>query len=247
MLVSVGRMKTSAPSCRLDPGQTIALAALNALALNRTFNVGVPIYVYGDRAEFWYRILTGGARMCAFTLDGNRHVVDFLRPGDLFGVDARDTHEFSAEPIISGTTVARYRRETAERLADSDPNVAKIIRKLAFDSTFRAHRRAVILGRATALAKVGHFLLEMTDSYIGQRSEVVLPSRYDMADYLALAVETVSRALTTLREKGVIRFSSIRRVQICDRRALEWALKRNATQTAGHGWHESVPLGTGRC
>jgi CRP/FNR family nitrogen fixation transcriptional regulator len=81
----------------------------------------------------------------------------------------------------------------------------------------------LILGRATALEKVSSFLLEMVDRF---RTRPVGPvtlamSRYDIADYLAMAVETVSRALTTLREKGVIQFESVRCVQIRDRGSLE--------------------------
>jgi CRP/FNR family nitrogen fixation transcriptional regulator len=85
----------------------------------------------------------------------------------------------------------------------------------------------VILGRASALEKVSTFLLEMADRFgAGSASAVTLPmSRYDIADYLAMAVETVSRALTNLRERGVIRFAAVRSVQICSRDALERAFR----------------------
>jgi CRP-like cAMP-binding protein len=156
-------------------------------------------------------------------MDGSRRIVDFLRPGDLFGFSTQEIHQFSVEAIVSDTRVARYPRHRAELLADSDPQVAKRIRELAFESVSRVHRRMVILGRASALEKVSTFLLEMADRFgAGSASAVTLPmSRYDIADYLAMAVETVSRALTSLRERGVIRFSAVRCVQICDRDALE--------------------------
>jgi CRP-like cAMP-binding protein len=74
----------------------------------------------------------------------------------------------------------------------------------------------------TALEKVGSFLLEMADRSSGETEEAVLPmSRYDIADYLALAVETVSRALTDLKHCGAITIVDIHRVKILDRRALE--------------------------
>jgi CRP-like cAMP-binding protein len=203
------------------------LGSLEALATIRPFNRGQPIYLREDAAGFWYRIVTGAGRKSAVTLDGTRQIVDFLRPGDFFGVDAQEFHQFSVEAIVSGAKVARYPRQRAERLADSDPEVARRIRELAFESVSRVHKRMVILGRASALEKVSTFLLEMADRFgAGSAGAVTLPmSRYDIADYLAMAVETVSRVLTSLRERGVIRFAAVRSVQICDRDALEGAFR----------------------
>ena len=199
------------------------LGSLDDLAAVRLFKVDESIYNYGQTAHSWYRIVSGAARKCAFTMDGSRQIVDFLRPGDLFGFATQEIHQFSVEAIVSGTKVARYPRHRAEQLADSDPLLARPIRELAFESVSRVHRRMVILGRASALEKVSTFLLEMTDRFGAESASAVsLPmSRYDIADYLAMAVETVSRALTSLRERGVIRFSAVRCVQICDRDALE--------------------------
>jgi CRP/FNR family transcriptional regulator, nitrogen fixation regulation protein len=206
------------------PRSNMPLHPLDALAVTIRCKVGAPIYTCGEPARFWYRIVAGAARQCAFSRDGHRHIVDFLRPGDLFGFDARETHLFSVEPVVSGTTVVRYPRNQAERLVDCDPAVARQIRELAFDATLRAQRRSALMGRATAIERVSAFLLEMADGDRGAACGVVLlPSRYDIADYLSLAMETVSRVLTCLRERGVIRFAAIRNVQICNRKALERA------------------------
>ncbi len=185
---------------KVAPNIASPLGSLEALSTTTRFAVDEPIYLSGEPAEFWYRIVSGACRTCAFTFDGSRQIVDFLRPGDLFGYGAEDMHSFSVEAIVSGTTVARYPRHSAERVADFDPHVARRIRELAFESVFRVQRRMLILGRATALEKVSSFLLEMVDR-----------------------VETVSRALTSLRERSVIQFEGPRRMQIRDRRALEQA------------------------
>ena len=199
------------------------LGSLESMSSIARFAPGDLIYLSGDPADFWYRILSGACRKCAYGLDGSRQIVDFLRPGDLFGYSAQDVHSFSAEAIVSGTTVARYPRRSAERVADSDPHVARRVRELAFGSVLRAQRRLLILGRATALEKVSSFLLEMVDRFRTRPvGPVTLPmSRYDIADYLAMAAETVSRALTNLREGGVIRFDSVRCLQIRDLESLE--------------------------
>jgi CRP/FNR family nitrogen fixation transcriptional regulator len=211
---------------------TSPLGSLDELSRVSSFAVGEPIYRNGEPAEFWYRILAGASRKCAFSLYGSRQIVDFLRPGDLFGYDAVDLHTFTVEAIASGTRVARYPRGRAEQIADSDPQVARRIRQIAFESVFRVQTRMLILGRATALEKVCSFLLEMADRFRA-RSEgaVTLPmSRYDVADYLAMAVETVSRALTNLRGRGVIQFEGVRRVEICDRDALEREIESSTNE-----------------
>lgn len=199
------------------------LGSLESMSTIARFAAGDQIYLSGEPADFWYRILSGACRKCAYGLDGSRQIVDFLGPGDLFGYDAQDAHSFSSEAIVSGTTVARYPRRSAERVADSDPQVARRIRELAFASVIRVERRLLIIGRATALEKVCSFLLEMVDRFRTRLvGPVTLPmSRYDIADYLAMAAETVSRALTKLREGGVIRFDSVRCLQIRDRESLE--------------------------
>jgi CRP/FNR family transcriptional regulator, nitrogen fixation regulation protein len=124
--------------------------------------------------------------------------------------------------MIEGTAVARYSRRRLEMLAATDPQVAARVREIAFETISRLERRMLTLGRMTALEKVGSFLLEMAERSSKETEEVVLPmSRYDIADYLALAVETVSRALTDFKHRGAITFVGVHRVKILDRQALE--------------------------
>jgi CRP/FNR family transcriptional regulator, nitrogen fixation regulation protein len=193
------------------------LGSLESMSTIARFSPGELIYLRGDPADFWYRILSGACRKCAYGFDGSRQIVDFPRPGDLFGYDAQEVYAFSVEAI------ARYPRHNAERVADSDPQVARRIRELAFGAVVSVQRRLLILGRATALEKVSSFLLEMADSFrANSGGAVTLPmSRYDIADYLAMAVETVSRVLTGLRDKGAIQFDGCRRLRIRDRCLLE--------------------------
>jgi CRP/FNR family nitrogen fixation transcriptional regulator len=110
-----------------------------------------------------------------------------------------------------------------ERLADFDPRVGRLIREAAFEAISRSQARMLILGRMNALEKVGAFLIEMAErSRAGGREGILLlMSRYDIADYLGLAAETVSRALSDLRQSGVIRLEGTHRVRILDRAALE--------------------------
>jgi CRP/FNR family nitrogen fixation transcriptional regulator len=206
------------------------LAALDSLATLTRSEVGDTIYHCREQTHYWYRIITGAARKCALTADGRRQIVDFLVPGDLFGFGVRHTHHFSAEVIIPGTTIARYPRHSAEQLAEVDPQISRWIREMAFESISRLQVRTLILGRTSALARVSAFLLEWSDRCAPSRTTAVtLPmSRYDIADYLAMAVETVSRALTALRIRQVIALRGTRRLRICNRSALEQVVEGSA-------------------
>src|SRR5258707_9236586 len=108
-------------------------------------------------------------------------------------------------------------------LADADPLLGREIRQVAFLALARSQAKLLILGRITALEKVGSFILEMASRLSPERgNSVPLPmSRYDIADYLAVSVETVSRSLTDLKQRGVIKLSGTRIVRIVNRDALE--------------------------
>jgi CRP/FNR family nitrogen fixation transcriptional regulator len=201
-----------------------ASQAMECLATIVRCKMGETIYYQEGPADYWYRILSGAARKSALLADGRRQIVDFLLPGDLFGFGTREGHRFSVEVIAEGTTVARYPRRRIEMLAEANPEVGRRIRETAFDSISRLQTRMVLLGRTSALEKVCAFLLEMADRTGADppSSSVWLPmSRYDIADYLAIAVETVSRTLTELRRRGAIALSGARFVRIVDRTALE--------------------------
>jgi CRP/FNR family nitrogen fixation transcriptional regulator len=206
------------------PAATYAsLEALNEHATLIECCPGQTISRHDDPHEHWYYVIGGVARRCLVLPNGRRQIVDLLLPRDFFGVTAQERHYFTLEAVANRTLVASYARSRVEALAESDPAVAKAVRELALDAIARLQTQLVILGRTTALAKVGSFLINMDERLAhGSANGMVLPmSRYDIADYLAISVETVSRALTTLKRRGVIKFTGSRQLRIVDRAALE--------------------------
>lgn len=172
--------------------------------------------------QYLFRVLNGAVRKCLLTADGRRQIVDFLLPGDVSGFGARDDYDFSMETISAGTTIARYPRRALEDLTESDREVSRWVREMAFNSISRLQTRTLILGHTSAVARVAAFLLEWSDRCEPPEDSISLPmSRYDIADYLAMAVETVSRAFTSLRTRRVIAFRGTRDFSICSRHALE--------------------------
>lgn len=193
---------------------------MESLGTLRRYGADERIYRQGESADYWYRLVGGAARKCTHVLDGRRQIVDFLLPGDLFGFRTGDC---SVECVVANTTVVRYPRREIESLMEDDPQLAREVREFAFESIDRMQWRLVLLGRSRAMERVCQFLLEMAyRARIEPLGMVCLPmSRYDIADYLAIAVETVSRSLTTLRSKRVIAFLDTRHFRILDRKALE--------------------------
>lgn len=210
------------PNITADPGWNIP--GMERLETFVTCATDETIYRCDEPVRYWYRMVSGSARKCSMSPDGRRQVVDFLLPGDVFGFGADDVHHFSAESV-SETTIARYPRHRILELAESEMPVSRWVCEMAFEAVSRLQARTLILGHTTALARVSAFLLEWEDRYEqGTDIAISLPmSRYDIADYLAMAVETVSRAFTVLRTRRVISFCNKRRITICDRHALRLA------------------------
>jgi CRP-like cAMP-binding protein len=204
------------------PPTSDPLQALDDLAVRAPYGRGQEIYAPEDPADHWYRLVSGMSRKCAVMADGRRQIIDFLLPGEFFGLITRHEHRFAVEAVVEGTVVARFPRRRVEVLADSDPRIGRSIREAAFEAISRSQARMIILGRMSAQGKVGAFLLEMAGRSDAGPDRVFLPmSRYDIGDYLALAAETVSRTLSELRQSGAIRLEGTHKVRIMDRAALE--------------------------
>jgi CRP/FNR family transcriptional regulator, nitrogen fixation regulation protein len=189
----------------------------------RRYQAGETVYSQDEAADSWYRLITGAARKCTQLSDGRRQIVDFLMPGDLFGFQAGARHDCSVECVAPDTALIRYQRLHMESLMESDAQLARSVREIAFASMDRMQSRMLLLGRSRALERVCGFLLEMAHrAHVEKEGTLTLPmSRYDIADYLAIAVETVSRSLTTLRSAQVITFLDTRQLRIVNRKALE--------------------------
>jgi CRP-like cAMP-binding protein len=200
-----------------------SLRQLDALAVVTRLHRGEEICRQGHPAGHWHCVLQGAAERSVLKLDGRRQIVDLLLPGDFFAFAIGQEYDFTSCAVLEGTLIASYPRRQAEWLADTDPALAREIREAVFNSLARMQAQLLILGRVNAVAKVGSLLLDLEARLSARRGEpVVLPiSRYDIADYLSLSVETVSRSLTDLKQRGAIVFSGTRRVRIVDRDALE--------------------------
>jgi CRP/FNR family transcriptional regulator, nitrogen fixation regulation protein len=179
-----------------------------------------------DPAKYLYKLISGVARGYRVTADGRRQIVAFYMPGDLFGFELGQSHTLSVE-AISNASVRLINRHAIMTIAGRDEEVAKDMwTSLAYE--FHRDREHILRLGKTAQERVASFLWEMSER-LPKCGIVVLPmSRLDIADYLGLTIETVSRMLKQLVKLSVITISGTRKITIHD----PLLLKRLTSQVA---------------
>lgn len=166
-----------------------------------------PLFSEGDRADASYNVSEGTVRLSKLLPDGRRQIVGFALPGDFIGVAPGNCYGFSAD-AIEPVMVCRLMREPFARFVENKPLMLQRMNDFARQELVLAQDHMVTLGRRSAEEKVAAFLVGWRNRLqrIGRAAKTVyLPmSRQDIADYLGLTVETVSRTLTKLERDGVI-------------------------------------------
>jgi CRP/FNR family transcriptional regulator, nitrogen fixation regulation protein len=220
----MGKNPTSDESLQIDRGQTrpCSITSLDTCAALLHYHRGQEICDDEAGSACWFWVVTGMARRSMIRLSGRRQIVGLLLPGDFFGFPSQ-TKSFAIEAVSEDTIVRSYPRQRLETLARADPRIAQLIRNLSFEMISGLEEQILILGRTTAAKKVGSFLFRVAKRLgSDQAGWILLPmSRYDMADYLGLSVETVSRALSELRKRGTIALVGTRQFRIIDADAIE--------------------------
>ncbi len=171
---------------------------------------GERIYAEGDRAHSLYAVISGAVRTVRHSCDGRRQVSGFYYPGDLFGLEVDEEHAFAAEAMCPSQVRSVRLGSTEDRAI-----VQAARRELA-----RAHDHLAMLGRRSAEEKVASFLLELAQQRPAGHAALPM-SRQDMADYLGLALETVSRVLGRFQDENLVIFSSCRDFRIVRRSRLK--------------------------
>lgn len=154
-----------------------------------------------------YNLLEGVMRLYKLLPDGRRQIVGFALPGDFLGMVISTRHGFSAD-AIGPVAVCRFPKTSFARFIEDKPHLLRRINELAVRELSQAQDHMVLLGRRSAEEKIATFLVGWRDRLVqlgGTSKTVPLPmSRQDIADYLGLTIETVSRTLTKLERDGVI-------------------------------------------
>ncbi len=177
------------------------------------------LYGEGEPAEYVYQVVRGAVRSYRLLSDGRRLIGAFHLPGDIFGLEPDATHRLTAEAIV-GTSVRMIRRKALEALAKADVQVACALWTMTAGDLRHAEGHMLLLGRKTAAERVATFLLEM-DRRLSKAGMFALPmGRGDIADYLGLTLETVSRTLSQLHGEGILGFAGAKQITLRDRSRL---------------------------
>jgi CRP/FNR family transcriptional regulator, nitrogen fixation regulation protein len=189
------------------------------VATEFTYRKDTEIYGEDEPAEYVYQVIRGAVPTYKLLSDGRRQIGAFHLPGDVFGLESGTTHRLAAEAILD-TTLRLVKRRSLEQSAQSDVRVARDLWSITSGELQHAENHMLLLGRKTAMERVATFLLEM-DRRLARTGMIALPMcRRDIGDYLGLTLETVSRSLSELQNKGVLGLSSARAIVLRDRQRL---------------------------
>lgn len=229
MRTSVQTQASKNPATKLFPAKSGSLYAFSAaeslgealvlMGAVMPFSRNVEIYGEGEPADYLYKVVQGAVRTHKLLNDGRRQIGGFYLPGDVFGLEIDGEHRLTAEAICDSKIVV-IKRSAVVALAARQSDVAHELWAMTARELASVQNLMLTLGRKTAQGRVAAFLLEMA-ARSRSANEVELPmSRQDIADYLGLTIETVSRTLTQLENTSAIELPTSRRIVLRNRSAL---------------------------
>ena len=202
------------------------LALLEMIKSYRTFAAGEVISWRGDDLSHFSSVVSGIASLTHTMEDGRIQMVGLLLPSDFIGRPGRTSVEFDVT-AVNDVTLCQFERAPFERVVEDIPHISQRMMEMALDELQAAREWMVLLGRKTALEKIATFL-EMivrrssVDGHMAQ--EFTLPlTREEIANFIGLTIETVSRQLSILKKRGVITTIDRRHFRVADLAALHAA------------------------
>ncbi len=196
------------------------------LSILQTSNIDPhgPIIDEGEPADYLFNLTQGAVKLYKLLPDGRRQITGFLFEGDFLGIAMNEKYAYSAE-AVGQVSLCRFSRRKLEALLDEFPKLEKRLLGMASNELVQAQDQILLLGRKTAREKLVSFLLNLSARGVKRGaapSPILLPmGRADIADYLGLTTETVSRTITNLKRDGHIRLLQGGMVELPDLEALQ--------------------------
>jgi CRP-like cAMP-binding protein len=183
-----------------------------------SFPRNTEIFGENEPADYVYRVVSGSVRTYKILNDGRRQIGGFYLPGDTFGLQFADEHTFSADAITDAKVLV-VKRSALTMLAGRDAAIGRELFAVTGRELRRVQDRVLLLVKS-AQERVAGFLLEMAERACAGNIVELPMSRQDIADYLGLTIETISRTLTGLENVAAIEVSTSRRIVLRNRSAL---------------------------
>ncbi|MFD1746739.1 Crp/Fnr family transcriptional regulator [Rhizobium helianthi] len=186
--------------------QLVTLDELFASTPRETLDIGEGLFWQGDRAQHIFEITEGVLRIFKIIGDGRRVITGFLYAGDMVGLSLKDVYLYSAE-AVTAVKVRRLTRKAFQDAIENSPELRPQLFSLMCDEMAAAQEQMVLLSRKSAEERLCSFFLMIGRRHAGgqvPRMVELAMSRQDIADYLGLTIETVSRTITKLIQRGII-------------------------------------------
>jgi CRP/FNR family transcriptional regulator, nitrogen fixation regulation protein len=183
------------------------------------FSRNAEIFGENEPANYVYKVVSGAVRTYKIFDDGRRQIGAFYFAGDVFGLEVGAEHQFSAE-AIDKCVILVVKRSTLLALAEREGDIARRLWSFTAKELSRVQKHMLLLTKS-AEERVACFLLEMAGRLAAAEALELPMSRQDIADYLGLTIETVSRTLTHLEAVSTIALPTARRVVLRNRKALD--------------------------
>lgn len=209
----------TAPVRKID-GTTLTEQLIETHGTRQTIKAGTMLFLEGEPADALYVVVSGTIRGCRITPDGRRHIARFVGAGDVLALTAFRTYDYTAEAVCDAELL-RCSRVTFERLLNEDADLRDSVFETMASELASFRDQMVLLGQLTAGERAATFLVSMAARTTEPDGELHLPmTRQDIADYLGMTLETVSRMFNELKRKGVIEMPKPDRIRIRNAREL---------------------------
>lgn len=187
------------------PGATSMLSAEGHPRNTRRFAPHEHLFFQGDRPRGVFEILSGTVILYKVMSDGRRQIQSFASQGDFLAMTFSDIHDLSAE-ALTDVEVQFVPRVTFDQRLQDDPGFRRSVFTLISDMLQDSREQALLLGRKNAMERTASFLIFLSDRFANPHTGFadIAMSRCDIADYLGLTLETVSRMINKLKKHGII-------------------------------------------
>lgn len=201
------------------------LASYRQIGWSLKVKRGQTIFHEGDPATRVFTVTRGTVKLYALLPDGRRQITGFMFPGDFLGISLDEEHAVSAE-ALDEVQLCWFPRNRFGEFVEAHPAMERQLYFMAAHELAAARQQMVLLGRKTALERLATFFIQLLERSerigTGGTGSFDLPmSRSDIADYLGLTKETVSRVLGQLRDLRMIRLVTLDRIMVLDRAGLQ--------------------------
>ncbi len=191
---------------------------MDRVGLRMTFARGEEIFGQDEDADMIHSVVSGAVRTTRLLSDGRRQIGDFYYPGDVIGLEIGAIYRFSAE-ALSDCVIHVVKRSSLHALS-GDGSLDRTLWDATRRELERTQEHLLMLGRKSACEKVASFLMDVAQR-VGSEDVSLPMGRQDMADYLGLTIETVSRMVTQLQGSRIVEFATSRQFRVTRWPALE--------------------------